>query len=152
MGICVSTPMRILRLQAALQPLKLGTHARFPDSLFGVIGHAHRIAGCNRRIFVVQAAQLPERKQPLHVRQAVPQFRPSRFQLFLGTERFRRLKNIRGKFTRKPHPRAQRGQHFAWTAHQSTAFSEYRSAKTLAFVNIFVRPDDAQNAPDLRLF
>ncbi len=44
----------------ALQPLKLRTHARLPDSLLCVLGHAHRITGRYRRIFVVQAAQLPE--------------------------------------------------------------------------------------------
>jgi hypothetical protein len=64
---CASS-LRFPILQAALQPLKLRTHARFPDSLFCVLGHTHRITGCNRRIFVVQAAQLPEQKQPLHVR------------------------------------------------------------------------------------
>ena len=38
---------------AALQPLKLRTHAWFPDSLFCILGHAHRIAGCKRCILVV---------------------------------------------------------------------------------------------------
>src|SRR5713101_5052055 len=40
---CRRSVRRFPILQTALQPPKLRTHARFPDSLFCVLGHAHRI-------------------------------------------------------------------------------------------------------------
>jgi hypothetical protein len=43
-------------LDAELQPLKLRSDTRFPDSLFRILGHAHRITCRKRRLFVVQAA------------------------------------------------------------------------------------------------
>jgi hypothetical protein len=50
------------------QALKLGSHLRFPNSLFGVFSHAEGIPRCERCIFVIEATQLPKQKQPLPVR------------------------------------------------------------------------------------
>jgi hypothetical protein len=36
--------------------LRVVTDSRLPDSLFRVLRHAHRITGCKRSLFVIQAA------------------------------------------------------------------------------------------------
>jgi len=71
-----------LKGRQSAEPFKLRPDSRLPDSLLGVLG----VPSCYRRIFVVQATQLPKQEESLHVCQTVLRFRPALLKFFLGSE------------------------------------------------------------------
>src|SRR5262249_25694855 len=107
-------------------------------SLLCVFSHAQRIPRCECRIFVMEATQLPKQKQPLPVRQAVSQFLPSPFELFLKSWRLRKFKIIRPQILRNT----------LFYRSLSARLSSYSNVPLICptgllektFVNSFIRP------------